>query len=201
MDQRITALRWDAAYPAGTPPVTGRWVGLRCQVCARLRFGSQGHYRSAFSRIFGTRPRYPWDPQAVSAPWLVQDEFPGPRQPTAADRAQAQAAHEAPAKTAPTVPPLEFKDNATGRAFRCRPGRRPVARSQRGTGRRGPTQAHARSYRARSRGTRRQWDRRSPRSVLTKSDAPERADTSCASASMGLPGSSGSQVADDGPEP
>ncbi len=51
-------------------------------------------YRSAFSRLFGTRLRYPWDPQAVSDPWLVEEEFPGPRPPTDADRAQAQAAHE-----------------------------------------------------------------------------------------------------------
>jgi hypothetical protein len=81
-----------------------------------LRFGSQGQYRSAFSHLFGTRLRYPWDPQAVSDPWLVQEEFPGLRPPTAADRAQAQAAHEAPAKITRTVP-LEFKDNGTGEHF------------------------------------------------------------------------------------
>jgi hypothetical protein len=91
-------------------------LGLRCQACARLRFGSQGQYRSAFSRLFGTRLRYPWDPRAVSSPWLVEEEFPGPRPPTAADRAQAQAAHETPAKAAPTVP-LEFRDEATGEHF------------------------------------------------------------------------------------
>ncbi len=50
-------------------------LGLRCQACARLRFGSQGHYRSAFSRIFGSLPRHPWDARAVSDPWLVEEEF------------------------------------------------------------------------------------------------------------------------------
>ncbi len=58
-------------------------LGLRCQVCARLRFGSQGQYRSAFSRLFGTRRRYPWDPRAVSDPWLVEEEFGHQRTPTA----------------------------------------------------------------------------------------------------------------------
>jgi hypothetical protein len=46
----------------------------------------------------------------------VQEEFPGPPPPTAADRAQAQAAHAARAKTTRTVP-LEFKDNETGEHF------------------------------------------------------------------------------------
>jgi hypothetical protein len=38
-------------------------LGLRCKACARLRFGLQGQYRSAFSRLFGARPRasYPQD--------------------------------------------------------------------------------------------------------------------------------------------
>jgi hypothetical protein len=96
-------------------------LGLRCQVCARLRFGSQGQYRRAFSRLWGTRPRYPWDPQAVSDPWLVEEEFRRQRTPAASgvecdDREQGQVAHETPAKTMRTVP-LEFKDEATGEQF------------------------------------------------------------------------------------
>ncbi len=91
-------------------------LGLRCQVCARLRFGSQGCYRSAFSRLWGTRPRYPWDPRAVSDPWLLEEEF--GRHPSAngVEREQGQAARETPAKTTRTVP-LEFKDTATGEHF------------------------------------------------------------------------------------
>ncbi len=91
-------------------------LGLRCQVCAHLRFGSQGCYRSAFSRLWGTRPRYPWDPCAVSHPWLLEEEFGRQQTPAAADLAQAQAADETPAKTSGTVP-LEFKDDETGEHF------------------------------------------------------------------------------------
>ncbi len=82
-------------------------LGLRCQACARLRFGSQGCYRL----------RYPWDPQAVSDPWLVE-EFGRQRNSTASggECQQGQVAREAPAKTTRTVP-LEFKDNETGEDF------------------------------------------------------------------------------------
>jgi hypothetical protein len=52
----------------------------------------------------------------ASARGLVEEEFPGPRPPTAAGRAPAQAAHETPAKTTRTIP-LEFKDNETGEHF------------------------------------------------------------------------------------
>ncbi len=84
-------------------------LGLRCQACARLRFGSQGQYRSAFSRIFGTRPRYPWDPRAVSDPWLVEKEFGRQRTPTArgVEREQGQAARETPPKTTRSAGPLQ----------------------------------------------------------------------------------------------
>ncbi len=104
-------------------------LGLRCQTCARLRFGSQGQYRRAFSRAFVTAfygglrtseplPRHPWDPRAVSHPWLLEEEFGRRRTPTAGgvEREQGQAAHERPAKTTRTVP-LEFKDEATGEHF------------------------------------------------------------------------------------
>jgi hypothetical protein len=96
-------------------------LGLRCQMCAHLRFGSQGCYRSAFSRLWGTRPRYPWDPRAVSHPWLLEEEFGRRRTPAAsgverAEHEHDQAAREAPAKTTRTVP-LGFKDDETGERF------------------------------------------------------------------------------------
>jgi hypothetical protein len=85
-------------------------LGLRCQVCARLRSGSQGCYRSAFSRLWGSRPRYPWDPRAVSDPWLAEEEFGRQWTPTAScvEREQGQAASETPAKTKRTGP-VEFR--------------------------------------------------------------------------------------------
>ncbi len=96
-------------------------LGLGCQVCARLRFGSQEQYRSTFSRLWGTRPSYPWDPQAVSDPWLVEEEFGRRRAPTANGvehdkHEQGRAARETPAKITRTVP-LVFKDTATGEHF------------------------------------------------------------------------------------
>jgi hypothetical protein len=62
------------------------YLGLRCQVCARLRFKSQGRYISRFERAFfapfleGHRTvlpfsRRPWDPRAVSDPRLVAEEL------------------------------------------------------------------------------------------------------------------------------
>ncbi len=89
-------------------------LGLRCQVCARLRFGSQGCYRSAFSRLWGTRPRYPWDPRAVSHPWLLEEEFGRRRTPTAngvtrAEHEQGQAARE--------TSPLGLQGHRDGRAL------------------------------------------------------------------------------------
>ena len=62
------------------------YLGLRCQVCARLRFQSRGRYITQFERAFfapfleGHRtvlpfPRSPWDPQAVSDPRLVAEEL------------------------------------------------------------------------------------------------------------------------------
>ncbi len=63
-------------------------LGLRCQACARLRFGSQGQYRSAFSRLFGTRLRYPWDPPGRLGPVARAGGIPGPRPPAATDRGE-----------------------------------------------------------------------------------------------------------------
>jgi len=62
------------------------YLGLRCQVCARLRFQSQGRYITWLGRAFfalfleGHRtvlpfPRRPWDPRAVSDPRLVAEEL------------------------------------------------------------------------------------------------------------------------------
>ena len=62
------------------------YLGLRCQVCARLRFQSQGRYIPWFERAFfapfleGHRtvvpfPRRPWDPRAASDPRLVAQEL------------------------------------------------------------------------------------------------------------------------------
>jgi len=62
------------------------YLGLRCHVCAGLRFESQGRYvktltRSLFAPFFkGYRavyplPRSPWDPRAVSDPRLVAEEL------------------------------------------------------------------------------------------------------------------------------
>ena len=62
------------------------YLGLRCQVCAGLRFGSQGRYVGSFTRALfapfleGHRtvlpfPRRPWDPRAVSDPRLVAQEL------------------------------------------------------------------------------------------------------------------------------
>lgn len=62
------------------------YLGLRCQVCAGLRFASQGRYITGFERAFfaplleGYRsvvpfPRRPWDPRAVSDPRLVAEEL------------------------------------------------------------------------------------------------------------------------------
>jgi hypothetical protein len=61
------------------------YLGLRCQVCAGLRFRSQGRYVSNFRRAFfapfkGHRtvaplPRRPWDPRAGSDPRLVAEEL------------------------------------------------------------------------------------------------------------------------------
>ncbi len=62
--------------------------------------------------------RRPWDPRAVSDPWLLEEEFSRQRTLTASgvEREQGHVARETPAKTTPTVP-LEFKDNATGEHF------------------------------------------------------------------------------------
>jgi hypothetical protein len=54
------------------------YLGLRCQVCAGLRFESQGRYQGADA--WAPLPRFPWDPRAVSDPRMVLDEFPGLRQ-------------------------------------------------------------------------------------------------------------------------
>lgn len=53
------------------------YLGLRCQVCAGLRFASQGRYQGAAA--WGPLPRFPWDPRAVSDPRMVLDEFPALR--------------------------------------------------------------------------------------------------------------------------
>jgi len=61
------------------------YFGLRCQVCAGLRFRSQGRYVTSFSRavcalfLKGRRTvqlvsRSPWDPHAVSDPRLVAED-------------------------------------------------------------------------------------------------------------------------------
>lgn len=64
--------------------------GLQCQVCAGLRWASQGRYRSSLGRGLLTAvadaygltdyreplPRHPWDPRAVSDPRMVINEFP-----------------------------------------------------------------------------------------------------------------------------
>lgn len=54
------------------------YLGLRCQVCAGLRFASQGRDQGAAA--CGPLPRFPWDPRAVSDPRMVLDEFPALRQ-------------------------------------------------------------------------------------------------------------------------
>ena len=62
------------------------YLGLRCQVCAGLRFESQGRYVRSFARAFFAPyleeyrmvvplPRTPWDPRAVSDPRLVAEEL------------------------------------------------------------------------------------------------------------------------------
>ena len=62
------------------------YLGLRCYVCAGLRFKSQGRYVRSFIRaVFAGKfqghrmvaplPRFPWDPRAVSDPRLVADEL------------------------------------------------------------------------------------------------------------------------------
>ena len=67
------------------------YLGLRCQVCAGLRFASQGRYQGKVERdpirflYQGRRAsepltRDPWDPRAVSDPRMVLDEFPTLRQ-------------------------------------------------------------------------------------------------------------------------
>jgi excisionase family DNA binding protein len=52
------------------------YLGPRCLRCAGLRFASQGRYRTKltreFSPILGPRPRYPWDPWAVSDPRIAE---------------------------------------------------------------------------------------------------------------------------------
>ena len=50
------------------------YLGLRCRVCAGLRFASQGRYQG--TAAWGPLPRFPWDPRAVSDPRMVLDEFP-----------------------------------------------------------------------------------------------------------------------------
>lgn len=49
--------------------------GLRCQVCAKLRFASQGWYRPAGTAAWGPRARSPWDPQAVSDPRIIAEDL------------------------------------------------------------------------------------------------------------------------------
>jgi hypothetical protein len=59
-------------------------LGLRCQACARLRFGPRGgtgrSERAMVSAFYRGRrsseplPRPPWDPRAVCDPWLVEAE-------------------------------------------------------------------------------------------------------------------------------
>src|SRR5437660_4013483 len=62
------------------------YLGLRCQVCAGLLFGSQGRYITRVERaLFGPFlqghrtvlpfPRDPWVPRAVSDPRLVAGEL------------------------------------------------------------------------------------------------------------------------------
>jgi hypothetical protein len=61
--------------------------GLRCQVCAGLRFRSQGRHIKTLWRTLVTAfhqgrrtsepfPRHPWDPRAVSDPRLVAKDSP-----------------------------------------------------------------------------------------------------------------------------
>jgi hypothetical protein len=69
------------------------YLGPRCQRCAGLRFASQGRYRTKltreFSPILGPRPRYPWDPWAVSDPRIAeratQDRQPRGESPEVSD--------------------------------------------------------------------------------------------------------------------
>jgi hypothetical protein len=57
--------------------------------------------------------RHPWDPRAVSHPWLLEEQFGRRRTPTPSGAYQhGHAAHETPAETTRTGP-LEFKDNAS----------------------------------------------------------------------------------------
>jgi hypothetical protein len=59
-------------------------LDVRCQACKGYRWQSQGAYRSALARAIQAAlgvvrepyPRHPWDPRAVSDPWLLADEFP-----------------------------------------------------------------------------------------------------------------------------
>jgi hypothetical protein len=93
----------------GLPHGPGRWRSGRC---------AERSVRWSGGQATGIRLAGATCPQAVSDPWLVQEEFGRHRTPTAsaADRAQGQAARETPAKTRGTLP-LEFKDTATGGHF------------------------------------------------------------------------------------
>ncbi len=67
----------------GSSPLKIVVIGC-CQACKGYRWQSQGAYRSALARAIQAAlgvvrdpyPRHPWDPRAVSDPWLLADEFP-----------------------------------------------------------------------------------------------------------------------------
>ncbi len=95
--------------------LVGQLAALQLKLAARMATAVPARAEHRSDRLFGTRPRYPWDPRAVSDPWLVEEEFGRQRTPTATgvEREQGHAARETPAKTTRTGP-LEFKDEATG---------------------------------------------------------------------------------------
>ena len=88
---RCPRCRAPRRYLYGLALIGGRIVedGLwRCRQCAGLLFVSQGRYqrqfrRAVFAAFYGPDarireplPRHPWDPQAVSDPRMLVDEFP-----------------------------------------------------------------------------------------------------------------------------
>jgi hypothetical protein len=88
---RCPCCNWPRRHLYGLALIGGRSVedGLwRCRQCAGLLFVSQGRYqrqfrRAVFAAFYGPDarireplPRHPWDPQAVSDPRMLVDEFP-----------------------------------------------------------------------------------------------------------------------------